>query len=79
MVVMVLLIVPSIVFDWAYDRAMKRRDVRELLRDDVREIIKDRSATTVAVSEYGCYFYTTMPAVLPLKAQGGGGTRKRHN
>ncbi len=67
MIVMVLLIVPSIVFDWAYDRAMKRRDVRELLRNDMRDLIKDRSAATVAVSEYGCYFYTVMPAVLPLK------------
>ncbi len=69
MIVMVLLIVPSIVFDWAYDRAMKRRDVRELLRNDMRDLIKDDSATTIAVSKEGCYFYTAMPAVLPLKSK----------
>jgi Dolichyl-phosphate-mannose-protein mannosyltransferase len=67
-IVMVLLIIPSIVFDWAYDQAMKRRDVREQLRNDMRDLISDRSATSIAVSESGCYFYTAMPAVLPLKS-----------
>jgi hypothetical protein len=68
MAFLVLLILPTIVFDWAYDRAMKRQDVRELLRNDMWDLIRDRSATTIAVSEHGCYFYTAMPAVLPLKS-----------
>jgi len=71
-VIMVSLILPTIVFDWAYGQAMKLRDVRELLRNDMRDLIKDRSATTIAVSEhggYGGYFYTAMPAVVPLKSK----------
>src|SRR5262245_8917345 len=66
--VMVLLIFPSIVFDCAYGQAMKRRDVRELVRNDMRDLIGRRSATTIGVSNHGCYFYTSMPAVLPLKS-----------
>jgi len=67
-IVMVLLISPSIAFDLAYDQAMKGRDVRQLLRNDMRELVSDRSTTTIAVSDDGCYFYTAMPAVLPLKS-----------
>ena len=68
MIVTLLLIVPSVLFDWAYGHALQRRDVRELLRNDMRELIKGRSATTVAVSEVGYYFYTATPAVFPLKS-----------
>lgn len=68
MIVMVFLIVPSIVFDWAYGQAMKRRDVRDLLHNDMRDLITGRSLTTIAVSKDGGYFYTGMPAVLPLKS-----------
>jgi hypothetical protein len=39
-----------------------------MLRNDMRELIKDRSSTTIAVSEGGYYFYSVMPAVLPLKS-----------
>ena len=67
-ILMLLLLLPSVLFDWAYGRAMSQRDVRELLRNDVRELIKDRPATTIAVSEGGYYFYTAMPAVFPLKS-----------
>jgi dolichyl-phosphate-mannose-protein mannosyltransferase len=67
--VLLLLTLPSIVFDWAYGQAMTRRDVRELLRNDMRASIADRSATSIGVSEGGCYFYTAMPAVLPLQRQ----------
>ncbi len=68
MIVIVLLLIPTILFDFAYDRAMRRRDVREMLRGDMREAIKDRSSTSIAVSDAGCYFYTDMPAVFPLKS-----------
>lgn len=69
MIALLLLVLPTIVFDYAYARAMKRRDVRELLFNDMRSLIKDRSATTIAVSELGAYFYTAMPAVLPLESK----------
>ena len=68
MMLILLLIIPTILFDWAYGRAMRRRDVREMLRNDMGELIKDRSSTSIAVSEGGYYFYTAMPAVLPLKS-----------
>jgi hypothetical protein len=71
-ILLVLLIFPSISFDLAYDQAMKGRDVRDQLRNDIRELITGRSATTIAVSEhggYGGYFYTAMPAVVPLKSK----------
>ena len=67
-ILILLLIIPTIVFDWAYGRAMRGRDVREMLRADLRELIKDRSSTSIAVSEGGCYFYTAMPAVFPLRS-----------
>jgi hypothetical protein len=67
-ILMLLLLLPSVLFDWAYGRAMTQPDVREMLRADVRELIKDRSATSIAVSESGCYFYTAMPGVFPLKS-----------
>jgi Dolichyl-phosphate-mannose-protein mannosyltransferase len=67
MILIVLLVIPTILFDFAYDRAMQRGDVREMLCGDMRELIKDRSTTTIAVSGGG-YFYTAMPAVFPLKS-----------
>jgi len=63
-----LLIIPTIMFDWAYGSAMRGRDVREILLDDMQQFIKSRSSTTIAVSEGGGYFYTAMPAVGPLKS-----------
>jgi hypothetical protein len=63
-----LLVIPTILFDFAYGRAMRRRDVREIVRADMRQLIEDRSWTSIAVSESGCYFYTAMPAVFPLKS-----------
>jgi Dolichyl-phosphate-mannose-protein mannosyltransferase len=63
-----LLVIPTILFDFAYGRAMRRPDVREIVRADMRQLIKERSWTSIAVSESGCYFYTAMPAVFPLKS-----------
>jgi hypothetical protein len=62
------LILPTILFDWSYDRAMRGRDVREMLGNDLRELVTDRSSTTIAVSDRGYYFYSVMPAVLPLRS-----------
>ena len=38
----------------------------------MRELVRGRSSTTIAVSKqggYGGYFYTAMPAILPLKSK----------
>lgn len=67
MILTLLLTIPSIVFDLAYDRAMRRRDVRDLLRQDLAQLIKTPSPVTIGVSDRGAYFYTAMPGVLPLK------------
>jgi hypothetical protein len=62
------LVIPTILFDFAYGRAMRRRDVREIARAEMRQLIKERSDTSFGVSDSGCYFYTAMPAVFPLKS-----------
>ncbi len=63
-----LLIIPTVVFDWSYDKAMQSGDVRDLMRHDLEEVVRMRPSTTIGVSETGCYFYTAMPAVFPLKS-----------
>ena len=68
MTLILVLILPTILFDWSYDRAMRRRDVRQMLRNDLGELVRERPSTTIAVNEGGYYFYTAMPAVLPLKS-----------
>ena len=68
--VIVLFIVPSVLFDWAYDRAMSCCDVRDLLRQDLTEVInKTSSPVAIDVMDFGPYFYTVMPAVVPLKSE----------
>ena len=68
MTLILALILPTILFDWSYGHAMRGRDVREMLGDDLRGLITNRSSTTIAVSDRGYYFYSVMPAVLPLKS-----------
>jgi Dolichyl-phosphate-mannose-protein mannosyltransferase len=67
-ILIALLVIPTILFDFAYGRAMRRRDVREIARAEMRQLIKERSDTSFGVSDSGCYFYTAMPAVFPLKS-----------
>jgi dolichyl-phosphate-mannose-protein mannosyltransferase len=70
LVLTVLFIVPSVLFDWAYGRSMSRPDVRDLLRKDLAELINKRSSPiTIDVMDHGPYFYTVMPAVFPLKSE----------
>jgi hypothetical protein len=64
-----LLVLPTLLFDWAYGQAMQRRDVRDLLRQDLAELVKTQSPITIGVSESGCYFYTAMPGAFPLKSE----------
>jgi hypothetical protein len=62
---LLLVIVPSIIFDLAYDRAMQRKDARQVLRRDLQNFIGDAPAR-IGVLHYGPYFYTAMPAAKPL-------------
>jgi hypothetical protein len=68
MMLILLLISPTILFDWAYGRAMRKVDVRQMLYRDMSELIKNQPFTTIAVGEDGCPFYTAMPAVFRLKS-----------
>jgi Dolichyl-phosphate-mannose-protein mannosyltransferase len=63
------LVLPTLLFDWAYGQAMRRRDVRDLLRQDLAELVKTQSSITIGVSDSGCYFYTAMPGAFPLKSE----------
>jgi 4-amino-4-deoxy-L-arabinose transferase-like glycosyltransferase len=67
-IVTVLVIAPSVVFDVAYAHAMEQKDVRSALREDLNKMIAN-SPATIAVSRFGPWFYTVMPAVEPLKSK----------
>ncbi|HET6886325.1 MAG TPA: glycosyltransferase family 39 protein [Candidatus Udaeobacter sp.] len=62
---LLLIFVPSLVFDLAYDRAMQQKDAREVLRQDLQNFIGE-VPTRVGILHYGPYFYTAMPAAKPL-------------
>ena len=65
---LLLLMVPSIIFDLAYDRAMQHRDAREILRKDLHNFIGEAPAR-IGVLHWGPYFYTAMPAANPLNSE----------
>lgn len=67
--VFLLLVLPSVAFDLAYVRAMKKTDPRTALCRDLWKATAE-SPATVSISDYGAYFYTVMPAVEPLKGKG---------
>lgn len=62
---LLLVFVPSLVFDLAYDRAMQQKDAREVLRQDLQNFIGE-TPTRIGILHYGPYFYTAMPAAKPL-------------
>jgi hypothetical protein len=62
---LLLLMVPSIIFDLAYDRAMQQTDAREALRKDLHNFIGEAPAR-IGILHWGPYFYTAMPAAKPL-------------
>jgi hypothetical protein len=65
--ILAVVMVPSILFDWVYTRAMRHRDVRSIVRDDLWRMIGDGSAR-IGIADSGVYFYTVLPAVRPLKS-----------
>jgi hypothetical protein len=62
---LLLLMVPSISFDLAYDRAMQQKDAREVLRQDLQNFIGE-SPARIGILRWGPCFYTAMPAAKPL-------------
>jgi hypothetical protein len=65
--VLLLIVGPSLLFDIAYARAMRHEDVRLVLRKYLQNLIDD-APTTIGISRLGPYFYTVMPAAMPLKS-----------
>jgi Dolichyl-phosphate-mannose-protein mannosyltransferase len=65
---LLLLMVPSIIFDLAYDRAMQKTDAREILRKDLHNFIGEAPAR-IGILHWGPYFYTAMPAANPLNSE----------
>jgi Dolichyl-phosphate-mannose-protein mannosyltransferase len=67
-VALLLVIVPSIIFDLAYDRAMQQTDAREVLKKDLQSFIGEAPAK-IGVLRWGPCFYTVMPAAKPLNSE----------
>ncbi len=65
---LLLIFVPSLAFDLAYDRAMQDKDAREVLRRDLQNFIGE-GPTRIGILHYGPYFYTAMPAAKPLNSE----------
>jgi hypothetical protein len=65
---LLLILVPSIIFDLAYDRAMQQTDARQIVREDLKDLIGDTSAK-IGILRLGAYFYTAMPVAKPLSGQ----------
>ena len=64
-VALLLIVVPSLVFDLAYGRAMQQKDAREIVRKDLQNAIGDGSAR-IGILHVGPDFYTVMPIVKSL-------------
>jgi hypothetical protein len=64
-VALLLIVVPSLIFDLAYGRAMQQKDARDLVRKDLQNAIGDRPAR-IGILHVGPDFYTVMPAAKAL-------------
>ena len=62
---LLLVLVLSVIFDLAYDRAMQQTDARQLLREDLQRFTSNGPAK-IGISRSGPYFCTVMPAAKPL-------------
>ena len=67
-VALLLIVVPSLIFDLAYDRAMQQKDAREIVRKDLQDAIGDRPAR-IGILHVGPDFYTVMPAAKALNSE----------
>src|SRR6267143_3067875 len=64
-VALLLIVVLSLIFDLAYDRATQQEDAREIVRKDLQNAIGDRPAR-IGILHVGPDFYTVMPAAKAL-------------
>jgi len=64
-VALLLIVVPSLIFDLAYGRATQQEDAREIVRKDLQNAIGDRPAR-IGILHVGPDFYTVMPAAKAL-------------
>jgi hypothetical protein len=67
-VVLLLMVGPSILFDVAYDHAMQQKDAREVVREDLKNLIGEGPAK-IGILRVGAYFYIAMPAAKPLESE----------
>jgi hypothetical protein len=58
----------SVVFDVAYDRAMQKKDARQVLQENLQNFIGGEPAT-IGILRFGPYFYTVMPGAKPLNSE----------
>jgi len=58
----------SVVFDFAYGRAMQQKDARQLAQENLKSSIGE-TAAKIGILQFGAYFYTVMPAAKPLESQ----------
>jgi len=65
---LLLVFVPSILFDIAYSRAMQQKDARQILREDLQKFIGEAPAT-IGILHLPTYFYTVMPAAQSLNSE----------
>jgi len=65
---LLLVFVPSILFDIAYGRAMQQKDARQILREDLQKFIGAAPAT-IGILHLATYFYTAMPAAQSLDGE----------
>ncbi|HEX4653067.1 MAG TPA: glycosyltransferase family 39 protein [Candidatus Udaeobacter sp.] len=67
-VALLLIFVPSFIFDLAYIGAMQRKDAREIVREDLQTLIGAGPAK-IGVLQFGPSFYTAMPGAKPLESE----------
>lgn len=67
-VALLLMVGPSVLFDFAYGRALQQKDARQVVREDLQKLIGDAPAT-IGVWRLASYFYTVMPAAKPLNSE----------
>lgn len=65
--VLLLILGPSVLFDVAYDHAMRHEDARLVVRQYLQRSI-GKAPAIIGISPFGPCFYTVMPAAVPLKS-----------
>jgi len=67
-VALLIMVGPSLLFDFAYGCALQQKDARQVVREDLQKLIGEAPAT-IGVWRLAAYFYTVMPAAKPLNSE----------